>query len=50
MSINLDYDNYKTQIQSFTHKKIYNVIVSKKFLTPEDHVLIIDDFLPTAAP
>ena len=28
MSINLDYDNYKTQIQSFTHKKIYNVIVS----------------------
>ena len=45
MSINLDYDNYKTQIQSFTHKKIYNVIVSKKFLTPEDHILIIDDFL-----
>ena len=42
MSINLDYDNYKTQIQSFTHKKIYNVIVSKKFLTPEDHVLIIE--------
>ena len=49
MSINLDYDNYKTQIQSFTHKKIYNVIVSKKFLTPEDHVLIIDDFLANGA-
>ena len=45
MSINLDYNNYETKIQSFTHKKIYNVIVSKKFLTPEDHVLIIDDFL-----
>ena len=45
MSINLDYDNYETKIQSFTHKKIYNVIVSKKFLTPKDHVLIIDDFL-----
>ena len=45
MSINLDYDNYETQIQSFTHKKIYNVIVSKKFLGPEDHLLIIDDFL-----
>ena len=45
MSINLDYDNYETKIQSFTHKKIYNVIVSKKFLTPEDHVLIIDDFM-----
>ena len=39
MSINLDYDNYETKIQSFTHKKIYNVIVSKKFLTAEDHVL-----------
>ena len=45
MSINLDYNNYETKIQSFTYKKIYNVIVSKKFLTPEDHVLIIDDFL-----
>ena len=45
MSINLDYDNYETKIQSFTHKKIYNVIVSKKFLSPDDHVLLIDDFL-----
>lgn len=45
MSINLDYDNYETQIQSFTHKKIYNVIVSKKFFGPEDHLLIVDDFL-----
>ena len=45
MSINLDYDNYETKIQSFTHKKIYNVIVSKKFLSPEDRVLLIDDFL-----
>lgn len=45
MSINLDYDNYETKIQSFTHKKVYNVIVSQKFLTPDDHLLIIDDFL-----
>ena len=45
IGINLDYNNYETKIQSFTHKKIYNVIVSKKFLTAEDHVLIIDDFL-----
>lgn len=45
MSINLDYDNYETKIQSFTHKKTYNVIVSKKFLTPADHLLIVDDFL-----
>lgn len=44
-SINLDYDNYHTQIQSFTHGRVYEVIVSKKYLGPEDHVLIIDDFL-----
>lgn len=44
-SINLDHDNYCTKIQSFTHGREYDVIVSKKFLTPEDHVLIIDDFL-----
>ena len=36
---------YKTQIQSFTHGKTYDVIVSEKFLSAEDHVLIIDDFL-----
>ena len=36
---------YTTKIESFTHKKIYDVIVAKKFLSPEDHVLIIDDFL-----
>ncbi len=45
MSINLDNDNYTTQIQSYTHGRTYEVIVSKKFLTPQDHVLIIDDFL-----
>lgn len=45
MSINLDNDNYCTRIQSYTHGKIYDVIVSKKFLTEKDHVLIIDDFL-----
>ena len=44
-SINLDYDNYTTQIESFTHKRVYDVIVSKKFLSTEDHILIIDDFL-----
>ena len=44
-SINLDYDNYTTKIESFTHKRVYDVIVSKKFLSPEDHILIIDDFL-----
>ena len=44
-SINLDGDVYSTKIQSFTHGRIFDVIVSKKFLSPEDHVLIIDDFL-----
>lgn len=45
MSINLDDDNYHTKIQSFTHQKIYDVIVSKKYLSEKDHVLIVDDFL-----
>ena len=44
-SINLDGDMYTTKIESFTHKRVYDVIVSKKFLSKEDHVLIIDDFL-----
>jgi xanthine phosphoribosyltransferase len=44
-SINLDGEMYHTQIESFTHKKVYNVIVSKKFLNEDDHVLVIDDFL-----
>ena len=44
-SINLDGDMYTTQVQSFTHKKVYDVILAKRFLSPEDHVLLIDDFL-----
>ena len=44
-SVNLDGEMYAAQIESFTHKKVYNVIVSQKFLGPDDHVLIIDDFL-----
>ena len=44
-SINLDGEMYSAQIESFTHKKTYDVIVSKKFLGREDHVLVIDDFL-----
>ena len=44
-SINIDGDVYATRVESFTHKRVYNVIVSKKYLGPEDHVLIIDDFL-----
>ncbi len=44
-SINIDGTVYSTMITSFTHKRDYQVIVSKKFIGPEDHVLIIDDFL-----
>ncbi len=44
-SINIDGDMYVAEVESFTHKNKNQVIVSKKFLSPEDHVLIIDDFL-----
>lgn len=44
-SINLDGEMYIAEVESFTHKCINHVIVSQKFLTPADHVLIIDDFL-----
>ena len=44
-SINLDGEMYTTKIQSFTHKRVYDVIVAKRFLSPSDHVLVIDDFL-----
>ena len=36
---------FSSKVDSFTHKKTYDIIVSKKFLTPGDHILIIDDFL-----
>ena len=44
-SVNIDGEVYSTKIESFTHKRVYDAIVSKKFLHPEDHILIIDDFL-----
>ena len=44
-SLNIDGEVYSTKIESFTHKRVYDVIVSKKFIKPEDHILIIDDFL-----
>ena len=40
---------YTTKVESFTHGKVYDVIVSKKFLGPDDTVLIIDDFLANGA-
>ena len=44
-SINIDGDMYVAEVESFTHKNRNQVIVSKKFLNAEDHLLIIDDFL-----
>ena len=44
-SINIDGEVYSSKIESFTHKRVYDVIVSKKYLSPDDHILIIDDFL-----
>lgn len=44
-SINIDGDMYVAEVESFTHKCKNQVIVSKKFLNDDDHVLIIDDFL-----
>lgn len=44
-SVNIDGDMYVAEVESFTHKTKNQVIVSKKFLLRDDHVLIIDDFL-----
>lgn len=44
-SINIDGEMYVAEVESFTHKNKNQVIVSKRFLNPGDHVLIIDDFL-----
>ncbi len=44
-SINIEGEMYVAEVESFTHKNRNQVIVSKKFLNPEDHLLIIDDFL-----
>ena len=44
-SINIDGDMYTAEVESFTHKNKNQIIVSKRFLSSDDHVLIIDDFL-----
>lgn len=48
-SINLDGEQWTTKVFSFTHKSYYTVIVAKRFLTADDHVLILDDFLANGA-
>ena len=44
-SVNIDGDVYATKVESFTKKRVYDVIVSKKYLKPGEKILIIDDFL-----
>ena len=46
---NIPGEVYSTQVVSFTHNNVSDVIVSKKYLKPEDRVLIIDDFLANGA-
>ena len=44
-SINIDGDMYTAEVESFTHKNKNQVIVSKRFLSEDDRILIVDDFL-----
>ena len=44
-SLNIDGEVFTSKVESFTHKRVYDIIVSKKYLSPDDHVLVIDDFL-----
>lgn len=48
-SSNISNDVYATRVESFTHGKVNDVIVSRQYLHPEDTVLIIDDFLANGA-
>ncbi len=48
-SVNIDGDKYCADVESFTHKCTNHVFVSKKYLSPSDRVLIIDDFLARGA-
>ena len=44
-SINLDGTMLSTQIESFTHKRTYEVIVASRFIKPGEKILVIDDFM-----
>ena len=48
-TINIAGDVWTSKVQSFTHQRVYDIIVSKDFLGPKDRVLIIDDFLANGA-
>ena len=44
-SINLEGDVFTAKVESFTHRRVFDVILSKKYIGPDDHILIVDDFL-----
>ena len=44
-SINIDGDMYVAEVESFTHGNVNQVVVAKRFISPDDHLLIVDDFL-----
>ncbi len=44
-SVNIDGCMYMAEVESYTHKNKNRVIVAKRYIKPEDHVLIVDDFL-----
>lgn len=46
---NIAGDVYTSKVESFTHGRVYDIIVSKEFLNEDDHVLLIDDFLANGA-
>ena len=48
-SLNVAGEVCRTKVESFTKKRVYDVFVSKKYLGPDDHILIIDDFLANGA-
>ncbi len=45
---NVDGPVYATVVHSYTHNTDYTVVVSSDYLRPEDHVLLVDDFLATS--
>lgn len=44
-SRNLDPNKYHSEVYSFTKQKVYPIMISKKYISPEDKILIVDDFL-----
>lgn len=48
-SLNLAGDVYSAEVESFTHKTKNNVVVSKKYISSDDVLLIVDDFLANGA-